>query len=94
VTQNTNPGGRCAVSAVVSAPSIRLKGRGRSPSGPKIHNPKFIIQNPSPQKSASFPRHPLQVTRHGGEAANPKFIIQNPTSAKVLGNFKAQKNPE
>ena len=29
-------GGRCAVSAVVSAPSFRLQGRGRSPSGPKI----------------------------------------------------------
>jgi hypothetical protein len=44
-------GGRCAASAVVSAPSIRLKGRGGSPSGPKIQaqravNPKSKIQHP------------------------------------------------
>jgi len=48
------PGGRCAVSAEVSAPSIRLKGRGGSPSGPKTQaqraaNQKSIIQNPQPK---------------------------------------------
>ena len=55
-------GGRCSVSAVASAPSFRLQGRGGSPSGPKIQaqcavKPKPKIQNPSPKISDSFPLH-------------------------------------
>ena len=37
-------GGRCAVSAMVSAPSFRLKGRGGSPSGPKIQAQRAVKQ--------------------------------------------------
>ncbi|MFM8766014.1 MAG: hypothetical protein ACKOEZ_14440 [Spartobacteria bacterium] len=51
MTTSKKSGGRCGVSAEVSGPRIRLKGRGGSPSGPKIHNLKFIIQNP---KSATL----------------------------------------
>lgn len=35
-------GGRCAVSAVVSAPSFRFHGRGRSTSGPKIQAQRAV----------------------------------------------------
>jgi len=77
------PGGRCAVSAVVSAPSIRLKGRGGSPSGPKIHNLKFIIQNPPPKVSRR--RNPLiaDLLRRTNPAGNEFWSSRD--FAKVLG---------
>jgi hypothetical protein len=51
MTRFKKSGGRCSFSAVVSAPSLRLQGRGRSPSGPKIQaqravKPKSKTQNP------------------------------------------------
>ena len=74
-------GGRCSVSAEVSATSCRLKGRGGSPSGPKIQaqradQPKSNIQNlPLPSPTT---RHSPFAIRHSGYAVKPKFKIQHP----------------
>ena len=57
-------GGRCSVSAVASAPIFRLKGRGGSPSGPKIQAQRAVSSNPNLPRS-------LPVTRH----SPPYFIL-------------------
>jgi hypothetical protein len=70
-------GGRCSVSAVVSESSIRLQGRGGSPSGPKIQaqraaNPKSTIQNPKSKISRHYitpESRSAKEDRHSGSAA-------------------------
>ena len=42
-----------AIIAVVSSPSIRLQGRGRSPSGPKIQAPRAVKPTSTIQHSTS-----------------------------------------
>ena len=42
MTPSTKSGGRCSVSAEVSAPRFHLQGWGRSPSGPKIQAQRAV----------------------------------------------------
>ena len=76
-------GGRGSVSAVISAPSIRPKGRGGSPSGPKIQlqravKQKSTIQNPresrGERREARGERREARGERREarGEAAKPR----------------------
>ena len=62
MTSFKKSGGRCAVRAVVSAPSFRLQSRGRSPSGPKIHAQRAVKPKSKIQKLRFL--HQPPVTRH------------------------------
>ena len=98
MTRGKRSGGRCSVSAVVSAPSFRLHGRGGSPSGPKIQaqraaNPKSTIQNPSSSDSfhpstflllPSLP--PPLVTSNSPQRHRRQSTSQNP-SPKISDSF-------
>ena len=71
MTPSTKSGGPCAVSAVVSAPSFRLQGRDRSPSGPKIQaqpaiKPKFKIKIKNLPRSLRVTSHLVPPKREGG----------------------------
>ena len=76
-----------AIIAVVSSPSIRLQGRGRSPSGPKIQaqravKPKSKISPARYQLPVTSSRRSREARRRTATAATP--LIQNQYSASML----------
>jgi hypothetical protein len=64
-------GGRCAVSAVVSAPSFRLQGRGRSPSGPKIQAQRAVKQKSLAELGEGLNSMAAILNKHGAGRRNP-----------------------
>jgi hypothetical protein len=87
-------GGRCAVSAGVSAPSFRLHGRGRSPSGPKIQAQRAVKPKSTIQNFLTSHSPPVAVVATTPGSGFVEMIlhlpIQNLIFAKEPGNYEAE----